>query len=111
MNNNNIQSIIVYVKLIPSPKTTKKYRMIFYDEDKNIVKYTDFGANEMSDFTLHKDEDRKNRWLNRFNKLINKYEDDPTKPMTLSHLILWNKKSLNSSYNDYRRKFNLKKVS
>jgi hypothetical protein len=102
--------MIKYVKLIDSPKVGKKQRMLFYDEDKNIVKYTDYGAENMSDFTLHKDKDRKNRWLTRFNKLIQKYEDDPTKPMTLSHLILWNKPTVKSSFNDYKKKFGLKNI-
>lgn len=97
---------IKFIKLINSPKTTKKYRMIFYDDKKQIIKYTDFGSDGMSDFTKHKDEERKKRWLSRFNKLINKYKGDPTKPTTLSHLILWNKPTIPASLRDYKKIFN-----
>jgi hypothetical protein len=96
------------VKLIASPRVSKKYRMIFYDGN-TIVGFTDFGSAGMSDFLKHKDEDRKERWLKRFNKLIDKTKSDPTSAMTLSHLILWNKPTLEASYRDYKKIFNLKK--
>ena len=99
------------VKLIVSPRVSKKYRMIFYDDDNQrlkIVGYTDFGSAGMSDFIQHKDEERKDRWLKRFNKLIDKNKSDPTSAMTLSHLILWNKSTLEASYRDYKKIFNLK---
>jgi Holliday junction resolvasome RuvABC ATP-dependent DNA helicase subunit len=101
---------IKYSRLTDSPRVGKKKRMIFYDKDKILVSYTDFGADGMSDFTIHKDEDRKDRWLNRFNKLINKYKSDPTKATTLSHMIFWNRDTLEDSYKNYLNKFNLKNI-
>lgn len=101
---------IKYVRLTDSPRVGKKKRMIFYDKDKILVSYTDFGADGMSDYTEHKDDERKDRWLSRFNKLINKYKGDPTKATTLSHLILWNRETIEDSYENYLKKFVLKNI-
>jgi hypothetical protein len=84
--------------------------MIFYDGDEEEIGSTDFGARGMSDFTIHKDEERKKRYLHRFNKLITKNQLDPTKAITLSTMLLWNKPSLNDSLKDYLERFNLKYV-
>jgi hypothetical protein len=95
------------VLLYKSPRKGKKYRAIFYDDDNNKIKKTDFGAKGMSDFTIHKDEDRKKRYLSRFKKLIDRFKNDPTAPITLSTMVLWNKPSLKSSWLDYKKQFKL----
>ena len=59
----------------------------------------------MSDFTKHNDEDRKKRYLNRHRK-----NENWEKYMTagsLSRYILWNKKTLKASIEDYIKRFNL----
>lgn len=99
-----------YVKISSSPIDGKKLRATFYDSDKKEIKHRDFGSSGMSDYTIHKDDKRKERWLSRFNSHIQKYKGDPTKRMTLAHLILWNKQSKEASISDYLRRFNLKKL-
>lgn len=94
------------VQLQSSPLKTKKYRITWFDENKNKIKHADFGAKGMSDFTIHKDQERKQRFLNRFHKLIQKYKNDPYSPMTLSTMILWNKPTLKASLTDYKKRFN-----
>lgn len=89
------------VKIMPSPRKTKKYRAIF----SNPVKIVDFGAKGMSDYTIHKDLKRKELFLSRFSKLIEQYKYDPTAPMTLSKWILWNKPTLEASIKDYNKFF------
>jgi len=42
----------------------KKYKVILFDKDKK-VKTLQFGAKGMSDFTIHKDPERKGRYLDR----------------------------------------------
>ena len=96
----------IEVKLYESDKKTKKYTIIFYDDGKEI-KSVDFGARNMSDFTIHKDEERKERFLKRFEKKIEENKNNSFSPMTLSHLILWNKPTLSASFNDFKKKFNL----
>lgn len=85
-----------------SPRKGKKLRAIFSDGKK-----VDFGAETMSDFTLHKDVERKQRFLNRFQKLIEKYKNDPQAPMTLSTWVLWHKPTLEASIRDYKKHFGL----
>tara|TARA_R110002073_G_scaffold30102_4_gene94377 strand:- start:924 stop:1220 length:297 start_codon:yes stop_codon:yes gene_type:complete len=91
-------------------KTTspKKYKMEFFKDGKKF-KTTKFGAFGMSDYTLHKDLKRKSLYLNRHRKREN--WDDFYSAGSLSRYILWNKTSINSSYLDYLKKFNLKKKS
>ena len=84
----------------------KKYKATFYENDTK-VKTTRFGSAGMSDYTIHKDDDRKQRYLDRFRSLIKKYKDNPMSAMTLSANILWNKPSLKTSIADYKNKFNL----
>jgi len=85
----------------------KKYRMVFTTKTGNALGYTDFGFKGMSDFSLHKDEERKNRFLTRFRRLIEKNKDDPTSAMTLSTYILWNRKTIKESFKDYLKHFGL----
>lgn len=91
------------VKLMRSPLPTKKWRMVF-----PRIGHTDFGHPDYQDFTTHKDEARRAKFLNRFRGMIERYADDPTSPMTLSHLILWNKPTIEDSFRDYKKRFGLR---
>jgi len=65
-----------------------------------------FGSAGMSDFTKHRDEKRKLRYINRHKK-----REDWNSPMTagaLSRWILWNKPTIKASLEDYKKRFNLK---
>lgn len=97
---------MVSVVIKPSTMKTKKFTAIFYDENKKKIKTTHFGAKGSSDFTIHKDEKRKQRYLDR-HKARENWNDYMTAG-SLSRYILWNKKSLKSSISDYKRRFNLK---
>jgi hypothetical protein len=78
----------------------KKYEIIF---DKNGKKITrKFGASGMSDYTIHKDKNRRERYISRHKKDLK--TNDPTKPGYLSMFILWNKPSIRSSLGDYKRR-------
>ena len=91
----------VIIKKSTNPK--KKYMAVFYENGKKI-KTTHFGCQGMSDYTKHKDPDRKQRYMNR-----HKATEDWTKPMSagaLSRYILWNKPSLKASISDYKKRFN-----
>jgi hypothetical protein len=64
-----------------------------------------FGQKNASDYTKHKDDERKNLYLAR-----HEANEDWTKPMTpgaLSRWILWNKKTLKASIQDFKKRFNL----
>ena len=97
----------MYVKLSKSNIEGKKYTAIFYDDDRKKIKTSHFGSAGMSDYTKHKDDERKQRYLDRHRN--NENWNDYMTPGSLSRFILWNKPTINASYNDYLKKFNLKK--
>ena len=64
-----------------------------------------FGLKNASDFTRHKDPERKARYINRHKK-----EDwtDPYRASTLSRYILWNLPTIGASIKDMNRRFGIK---
>lgn len=92
---------------IQKGKDPKKFTAIFFKDGKK-VKTTHFGAFGMSDFTIHKDPKRKERYLKRHRKR-EKWNDFMTAG-SLSRWILWNKTTLESSINDYLKRFKLKRL-
>ena len=61
----------------------------------------------MSDYTIHKDKKRKERYMKRHK--VNENWNDPTTAGSLSRYILWNKPTLKASIEDYRKRFKIKK--
>ena len=100
--------MIRYIKLDKSDNIKKKFVATFYDEDKNKVKTTHFGSAGMSDYTINKDDSRKELYLNRHKK--NENWNDFTSAGSLSRWILWNQKTLELSLKYYMNQFNLKKI-
>ena len=90
------------IKITKSTNKNKKLMAIFEDCHTNIRKTTHFGAAGMSDFTIHKDPERKNRYLARHK---NENWNNPISAGSLSRYILWNKTSLKASIADYKRRF------
>lgn len=98
---------MVFVQLKKSELEGKKYTAVFYDDDRKKIKTTHFGSAGMSDYTKHKDDERKQRYLDRHSANEN-WEDYKTAG-SLSRWILWHKPTISASYNDYLKRFNLKK--
>ena len=98
---------MVFVQLKKSEIDTKKYTAVFYDDNRNKIKTTHFGASGYSDYTKHGDEERKKRYLERHRNSEN--WADYKSAGSLSRYLLWNKTSVSGSYNDYIKKFKLKK--
>ena len=89
-----------------STRSGKKMMAIFYENDGKKVKTIHFGADGYSDYTIHKDEARRQRYIDR-----HKSREDWNNPMTtvtLALYILWNKPTLSASIADYKKKFGLK---
>jgi len=95
------------VKITKSSKSNKKYKAVFYDKDNKKVKTSRFGQEGAEDFTIHKDEKRKQNYIKRHTAIKGTNFKDPTKPSTLSKDILWNKPTLKQSIKAYKNKFNL----
>ena len=80
----------------------KKYEITF---NKNGKVYTrKFGASGASDYTKHKDKDRRERYITRHKKDLK--TNDPMRPGYLSMYILWNKPTVAASLADYKRRLN-----
>lgn len=90
------------VDINKSNLTGKKMMAVFYDGDKKI-KTTHFGQAGASDFTIHKDEARKQLYLDRHKK--NENWSDPMTAGALAKYILWNKPTLEASIRDFKKRF------
>lgn len=88
------------VSIKKSPIPSKKLRAVFSDGT-----HTDFGATGYSDYTIHKNDERKNRYIQRHKSREN--WKDPKSRGALSLYILWNKKTLRASIADYKKRFKL----
>ena len=97
----NIKSVVIK----KSTNKKKKYMAIFKDKNGKKVKTTHFGAAGMSDYTKHKDPERKKRYLNRHKKREN--WNDFTSAGSLSRYILWGEPTLRKSIEVFKKKFNL----
>jgi hypothetical protein len=86
-----------------SKKKDKKFDAIV-DGKKTIS----FGAAGMSDFTHHKDVERKQKYINRHKKNED-WNDAKTAGFYAKH-VLWNKTSLQASVSDINKKFPKMKV-
>ena len=85
-----------------SDRPEKKYYIITKSEKKVY-----FGAAGMSDFTIHKDEDRKNRYIKRHEKNESKFwnKSGIDTPSFWALNLLWNKPTIKESYQDIKKRF------
>jgi hypothetical protein len=88
--------MIVIIK--KSTNNNKKYDAYFPD------KKISFGASGYSDFTIHKDPERKNRYIERHKK--NENWNNVESAGYLSRFILWNKPTIKESINDINKNNN-----
>ena len=85
---------------------TKKYKAEFLKDNK-VVKTTHFGAKGMSDYTIHKDKTRRERYRKRHSKDLK--TKDPTRAGYLSYYILWGDSSnFSKAVKEYKKRFNFK---
>lgn len=94
------------------PRSPKKYVATFEvvnnksgGRSHRSQKRVQFGQRGYSDYTIHKDPERKERYLNRHRKREN--WSDPTSPGALSRYILWESPSLKTSIRKYKQRFHL----
>jgi hypothetical protein len=85
-----------------SSKSDKKY-MVIIDS-----KTVHFGANGYSDYTKHKDSERKERYIIRHKSKENWKKTGIKTAGFWSRWILWNKPSISSSIKDTEKRFKIK---
>jgi hypothetical protein len=69
-------------------------------------KTVSFGQKNASDYTLHKDDDRKNRYINRHKDKEDWGLSGIKTAGFYAKNILWNKKTIQESVNDLNKKYN-----
>jgi len=81
-------------KIVPSNRSGKKYMIVLRKGGKKI-KTIHFGQAGASDFTQHKDEERRKRYMDRHRATEN-WNDEKTAGFYAYH-ILWRFKTLNEA--------------
>jgi hypothetical protein len=94
------------LKIVKSHLPAKKYDAIFtYDNGK--TKIIPFGAAGYSDYTIHHDKERRQRYIARHRK--SEHFNDPMTAGSLSKWILWGTStSLRENISAFKKRFNLK---
>ena len=87
-----------------SPLKTKRYKVVITEGDKK--KTIHFGAKGYENFTIHKDNERKYRYIDR-HKQREDFQDPFTAGFWALH-TLWNKPTIQGSLNDIKRNFDIK---
>lgn len=82
-------------------------------ESKKFMVYTpkgwiDFGAKGYSDYTIHKDDDRKKRYIKRHQKRENWNKSGINTAGFWSRWLLWNKPTLEESIKDVEDRFGIR---
>ena len=85
-----------------SDKPNKKY-FIITDDDKKVY----FGQASASDFTLHKNEQRKQLYINRHKNNENWTKSGIDSAGFWSRWLLWNLPTISTSYQDIKKRFNI----
>lgn len=93
--------------LEPSDKKTKKWMVSYINPKSGRVKTIQFGAKGMSDFTIHKDKKRKERYIKRHSGMGEDW-NDPSTAGFWSRWILWNKPTLKGSIKNTEKQFDIK---
>lgn len=93
------------VSVKPARDGIHKYVAHFVQDngrDKNVK----FGAKGYSDFTVHKDNERRLRYLKRHRGMGENW-NDPTTPGALSRWILWEYPEFDQAVREFRKRFDL----
>lgn len=90
------------VKLQKSSKKDKKYQVTINN------KTVHFGAAGYSDYTKHKDAQRKQRYINRHKKRENWNKSGVDTAGFWSRWILWNKPTIRDSKSNVQQRFGIK---
>lgn len=78
-----------------------KYTAVFSDPRKTVH----FGQAGASDYTINKDEQRKENYISRHKSREN--WNDPTTAGALSYHLLWSEKSFKTALSKFKKRFNL----
>lgn len=105
--------MLEYIKFDISTRKNKKLMASFYDNYKNLIKTTHFGARGYKDYIYYITDNiqnayKKQNYYIKRHKPMNKEWSNPINPGTLSRYILWNKPTLKKSIINFMEMFDLK---
>ena len=101
--------MVAGVKVQLKQNTNQRYKWtVTFLRPNGRKKTIHFGAKGMSDYTIHKDPERKQRYINRHKKRENWNKSGIKTAGFWSLHLLWNKPSLSASIKDIENKFNVK---
>jgi len=95
---------MIEAKLTKSDNPKKKYKVVVEKGDKKRTLH--FGSAGMSDYTKHKDEERKKRYIDRHRK--NEDWSDPFSRGYWSRFLLWEKPSIKEAKKNIEKTKNIK---
>ena len=93
-----------FIRMSKSDKPKKKYYALFKRKDNDREKRVYFGSAGMSDFTKHKDVERKKRYISRHQKRENWTNTGVLSAGWWSRFILWNKPTISGSLAEAKSK-------
>jgi predicted RNA-binding protein associated with RNAse of E/G family len=86
-----------------STKPNKKYMVSFINPNTNRINNIHFGQKKYSDMTIHKDENRKKRYIARAS--VQQNTQNITKPAFWALNLLWNKPTIEESIKDIEKRY------
>ena len=92
------------IKIVESDKPEKKMMAVF-EMDTGRTKTIHFGASHMDDYTITKDKEQMERYLNRHRS--NESWDKPDSAGALSRYVLWSATTRAQGIRNYKKRFNL----
>ena len=93
------------IKVMKSDKPKKKWTAVF-KLDNGKEKKVHFGSAGMSDYTIHQDKERRERYRKRHKKDLK--TNDPMRAGYLSYYILWGDSvDIKKNISSYKKRFNL----
>ena len=92
----------INIEILKATDPDKKYKAVI-QQPNGRTKAVQFGAAGMSDYTKHKDPERKQRYLNRQRK--NEDWNDYTTAFFYATNILWNKPAITESIKNTNNRF------
>lgn len=102
MEANNVK----FVKLIRAT-APYKWKVILKNEDTGRTRTIKFGRRPYEDFTIHKDEERKQRYIDRHAKRENWTKQGIFTAGFWSRWLLWNRSTISASLEDIRDRFSI----
>ena len=95
-----------FISLKDANDNKHKYVVTLLNKETGREKTIRFGAFGMSDYTIHKDDKRKNNYIARHK--VRENWADPSTAGFWSHWVLWNLPSISASLKDTINRFHLK---